>query len=123
MACPYPSIIATHVGYRSCLDFAIPRATTRSISAGRPVRRPETAGGGSWRCPNNVATSVPFSNGAVAVRHSYTTHASEYSSVRPSTSSPWICSGAAYSTVPKKVPVLVSPLLDVAAFVRPKSAR
>ena len=41
-----------------------------------------------------TATSVSRTNGGSPVRHSYRTHPNEYTSVRPSTGSDLICSGA-----------------------------
>ena len=80
-------------------------------------------GGGSLTWAHSVATSDSRAKGRSPDRHSYSTQPSEYTSARPSTGSPRICSGETYSTVPTSSPVPVSPEIEDVCFVRPKSVR
>src|SRR6266498_2077220 len=62
---------------------------------GRPRPRSGSAPGPRSRWSRRTApTSVSRTYGGSPVRHSYRTHPAEYTSVRPSTASERICSGA-----------------------------
>ena len=87
----------------------------------RSGRKLVTSGGGSFRCAKTTWSSLPRSKGGAPVRHSNSTHASEYTSARASTAPPSICSGATYEIVPTKAPVRLAAV--EACLARPKSQR
>src|SRR5436190_11354285 len=111
-----------HEPNRSSGVLAMAVAITPSNAWGSSGRTRVTDGGGSTRCACSTACSVPCENGGELVRDSYSTQPNAYTSVRASTGPPSICSGAAYSTVPRKCPVDVRPRA-VVCLATPKSVR
>jgi hypothetical protein len=81
------------LAYRFSGFLARARSMTSSIPSGSSGRRAVTRGGDSSRCAYRTVTSWSRANGGSPVRHSNSRHPSEYTSVRPSTGSPRICSG------------------------------
>ncbi len=82
------------VPYRSSGVFASAFAKTASAAPGSSGRASETGGGGSYCCAHSTAQSVSRRNGGAPTSVSNTTHARPYTSHRPSTGFPEICSGA-----------------------------
>ena len=79
-------------------------------STGRPMRA------------MSVAMVVSAENGTRPVTASISTRPSEYTSARPSTDSPWACSGEAYRAVPSTAPCGSVQAASARARARPKSA-
>jgi hypothetical protein len=124
---------------------SLPPPGHRAARRRRP-RTKETGPRGAWPCrapapdrwppagragPRWPAAARPYStpaslsprNGGFPVRHRKATQASAYWSVRPSSDSPLICSGDAYSSVPTNIPVRVSEDAESVRLVSPKSVR
>ena len=80
---------------------------TWSSRLGMVGRNCDGRGGACCNLANAMAAGVSPVNGGRAHRHSKSTTPSAYTSVRPSTGSPFTCSGARYLTVPSIVPAWV----------------
>ena len=70
------------------------RRSTSSTPGGSPGRRETTDGGAADSCAYRTAIPSSWGNGGCPDSNSNAAQASAYSSVRPSTVPPWICSGA-----------------------------
>ena len=72
------SMNSRQLPYRSSGRLASTRPNTSSISGGRSGRSTVGMAGVSSTCAQMIAASRSFSNGTRPVRHSYSTHPSEY---------------------------------------------
>ncbi len=96
------------VRWRSWGFFAMPRATTSSNARLIPRRMMLGRGGGANMCAPITSRRSAESNGARPVRHSYSRHASEYTSEAGPPRSPPNRSGAMYALDPTTRPVEVT---------------
>ena len=110
---------------RSAASFDSPPASTRSTASGTGGPTPSGAGDRRLQVGRDErrASSRPGAKGDDPASSSNAVHASEYTSERASSSAPWICSGDAYSAVPRKRPCCVAFVLSAMSFVTPKSTR